>query len=141
MKTHLPKQDNATRCWILFDAKNQITGKLAVKIANCLRGKNQVGYTPHLSIGANVIVINAKQVKFTGAKETKKEYIKYTGYVGGRYTQSVQALREKDARRIIYSAVKGMMPRNKLAHTLLSNLYIYNDENHPHGAQKPAKVS
>ena len=141
MKTYLPKQDNATRRWVLFDAKDEISGKLAVKIANYLRGKDRADYTPHLSTGANIIVINANQVKFTGAKETKKEYVKHTGYVGGRYIQSVQELRLKDARRIIHSAVKGMMPRNKLAHTLLSNLYVYNDDNHPHNAQKPVKVN
>ena len=140
MKTYLPKEDNATRRWVLFDAKEQITGKLAVKIADCLRGKDRVDYTQHLSTGANVIVINAKEIKFTGSKETNKEYVKYTGYVGGRYTQTVAELKEKDARRIIHAAVKGMMPRNKLSHQLLSNLHVYNDSEHPHIAQKPITI-
>lgn len=141
MKTYLPKEENSKRAWVVFDAKDQIAGKLAVKIANCLRGKDRSDYTQHLSTGVNIIVINAKNIKFTGKKDTDKEYIKYTGYVGGRYTQTVNELREKDARRIIHSAVKGMMPRNKLTHRLLSNLYIYNDEEHPHVAQKPLKVN
>ena len=140
MKTYLPKKMKESQStWVLFDAKDQIVGQLAVKIANALRGKDKVDYTPHLGNGAKVVVVNAKKVKFSGQKEEKKEYISHSGYMGGRHSKSVKEIREKDASMIIRSSVKGMMPRNKLSHSLLSNLYVYNFEEHSHKAQNPKK--
>lgn len=140
MKTYLPKKIGE-RPWVLFDAEGELVGRLSVKIANALRGKDRVDYTPHLGNGASVIVINAKKVKFTGQKENKKEYVRHTGYIGSRYTKTPAEIRSKDASKIIHSAVKGMMPRNKLSHILLSKLYVYNSDVHPHNAQKPKKVN
>ena len=141
MKTYLPPKQTNNRPWVLFDAKDEFVGYISVKIANALRGKDRVDYTPHLGNGASVIVINANKVKFSGQKEQKKEYVKHSGYMGSRHTETPSQLREKDASRIIRHSVKGMMPKNKLSHSLLSNLYIYNSEEHPHKAQKPQKIN
>jgi large subunit ribosomal protein L13 len=137
MKTYLPKVEEIEKSWILFDAEKEILGKLAVKIADALRGKDQPTYTPHLDTGANVIVINAEKVQMTGNKNTNKEYVKYSGYMGGRSVMTADEVREKDPTRIINQAVQGMLPRNRMGRHLFRNLHVYAGSEHPHAAQKP----
>jgi large subunit ribosomal protein L13 len=137
MKTYLPKVDEIDKKWILFDAEKEILGKLAVKIANALRGKDEPTYTPHLDTGANVIVINAEKVQMTGNKNTKKEYIRYSGHMGGRSVLTADEVRQNDPTRIINQAVEGMLPSGRLGRALFRNLHVYIGSEHPHAAQKP----
>ena len=137
MKTYLPKVEEIDKKWVLFDAEKEVLGKLAVKVANALRGKDQPTYTPHLDTGANVIVINAEKVKMTGNKNTDKEYVRYSGYMGGRSVMKADEVREKDPARIVNQAVHGMLPKGRLGRKLFRNLRVYAGNEHPHTAQKP----
>lgn len=137
MKTYLPNAAEIEKKWILFDAEKEVLGKLAVKIANALRGKDQPTYTPHLDTGANVIVINAEKVQLTGNKNENKEYIKHTGFMGGRKIMTAKEVRTKKPEFMIESAVKGMLPKGRLSRQVYSNLHVYAGPEHPHAAQKP----
>jgi len=141
MKTYLPKVSEIEKKWILFDADQQVLGKLAVQIADALRGKDQPTYTPHLDTGANVIVINAEKVVLTGAKNEKKEYAPYSGYMGGRKVATAKEIREKNASFIVEHAVKGMLPSGRLGRSIFRKLHVYTGAEHPHEAQKPEKVN
>ena len=152
MKTFLPKIDlkklgepdsNATdsRGWRLIDADGQVLGHVAEKIANVLRGRDKPIYTPHLDAGDFVVVINAEKVRVTGKKETEKEYQRYSGYRGGLKSIPLSVVREKHPERLIMSAVKGMLPKNRLGTKLLTKLKVYKGSEHPHTAQKPEPMS
>jgi large subunit ribosomal protein L13 len=124
----------------IVDAKDQILGRLAVNIANALRGRDKPTYTPHVDTGDFVIVINAEKVKLTGAKEEQKKYMFYSGYMGGEKYRNVADFREKRPEFIITNAVKGMLPKNKLASRMLTKLKVYSGEEHPHSAQQPTQL-
>ncbi len=117
----------------LFDAKGKVLGRMATEIARVLSGRDRVDYTPHIDAGATVVVINAAQVKVTGNKELDKKYYRHTGYSGGIKSISVGDQREKDASKIIEHAVKGMLPKNKIANRMIRRLHVYNDDKHTHG--------
>jgi large subunit ribosomal protein L13 len=123
------------------DAKDQILGRLAVSIANSLRGRDKPTYTPHVDTGDFVVVINASKVKLTGAKEEQKKYMFYSGYMGGEKYRNVADFRENRPEFIIMNAVKGMLPKNKLASRMLTKLKVYPGEEHPHSAQQPTPLS
>lgn len=123
---------------ILFDAKDKVLGRLSTEIALVLRGKNRVDYTPHIDAGACVVVINAQRVKLTGAKETDKMYYRFSGYPGGLAERNVKDQRERDARRIIEQAVRGMLPKNKLSRNMISRLHVFNDDQHNYQITKEA---
>ena len=125
MKTYLPAIEEIKKDWLLVDAEGEVLGRLAVNIANALRGRNKVDYTPHLDTGDFVIVINADKVKLTGDKESKKIYQNFTGYMGGLKTKTAHEVRMKDPTRLIRDAVKGMLPKNRLARQQLRKLNIY----------------
>jgi len=110
---------------------------LATKIATVLRGKDNPLFTPHLDMGAYVVVINAEKVAVTGSKLTKKKYYSYTGYPGGLKETSVASMLAKHPERVLEKAVKGMLPRNRLGKRLLQKLFVYAGESHPHKSQKP----
>jgi len=137
MKTFLPKVDVNARKWYLVDAEGKILGRLAAQIANILRGKNKPIYTPHLDTGDFVVVVNAEKVVLTGKKETQKTYMTYSGYKGGEKYRTVAQVRATHPERIIIHAVKGMLPKNRLAARMLKRLKVYAGPNHPHQAQKP----
>ena len=137
MKTFLPKVDVNARKWYLVDAEGKVLGRLAAQIANILRGKNKPIYTPHLDTGDFVVVINAEKVVLTGKKETQKTYMTYSGYKGGEKYRTVAQVRATHPERIIIHAVKGMLPKNRLAARMLKRLKVYAGPNHPHQAQKP----
>ena len=141
MKTYLPNASEIVKDWVVFDAENEVLGKLAVTIANSLRGKDKPTYTPHLDTGANVIVINAEKVVLTGDKDTKKEYVKYTGYMGGRRVMTADEVRAKNPTFMIRKAVEGMIPKNRLGRQQARNLHVYAGAEHPHAAQKPVKAN
>jgi large subunit ribosomal protein L13 len=111
MKTTVAKKENVTPGWKIVDAKDQILGRLAVKIANTLRGRDKAIYTPHVDTGDFVIVVNADKVKLTGSKEEDKKYMFYSGYMGNEKYRSVADFREKRPEFIITNAVKGMLPK------------------------------
>jgi len=138
MKTFLPKVDLEARKWHVIDADGAVLGRLAVQVADVLRGKNKPVYTAHLDAGDFVVVINAEKVKVSGNKETAKEYMSYSGWKGGEKFTTVAQLREKQPDMLIHRAVKGMIPKNRLGRVLLTKLKVYKGDKHPHSAQTPA---
>ena len=140
MKTTLAKKETVTHDWKIVDATDQILGRLAVSIANALRGRNKPTYTPHIDTGDYVIVTNADKIKLTGNKEEQKKYMFYSGYMGNEKYRSVADFREKRPEFIITNAVKGMLPKNKLSSAMLKKLKVYRGEEHPHEAQKPTPL-
>ncbi|MBO6103314.1 MAG: 50S ribosomal protein L13 [Opitutales bacterium] len=136
MKTTIAKNEEQKQ-WYVVDAKDLVLGRLAVKIANVLRGRYKPTYTPHVDCGDHVIVINAEKVRVTGKKETDKEYMFYSGYVGGEKYVSLAEFRARKPEFIITNAVRGMLPGNKLANELIKKLHVYAGESHPHEAQQP----
>jgi len=141
MKTTLARPETATHDWKIVDATDQVLGRLAVTIANALRGRNKPIYTPHVDTGDYVIVINADKVKLTGSKEEQKKYMFYSGYMGGEKYRTVADFREKRPEFIITNAVKGMLPKNKLANAMLTKLKVYRGSEHPHEAQQPSPLT
>ena len=141
MKTHLPKVNLDQRQWHVIDADGAVLGRLAVQIANILRGKNTGIYTPHLDAGDFVVVINAEKVLVTGKKETNKKFMTYSGWKGGEKYTSVAQIRAKQPEQLIHHAVKGMVPKNRLGRVLLTKLKVYRGQQHPHAAQKPEPLA
>jgi large subunit ribosomal protein L13 len=139
-KTVSANNSTVQKEWLLVDAEGQILGRLASMVAYLIRGKHKPDFTPHVDCGANVIVINAEKIVFTGKKLTDKEYVSHSGYPGGQKLQSPEELLKKYPERVIEKAVKGMLPKNKLANQLFRNLYVCVGTEHPHAAQKPKKI-
>ena len=134
------KPESTNHDWKIVDADGQILGRLAVSIANTLRGKDKPNFTPHVDTGDYVIVINANKVKLTGSKEEQKKYMFYSGYMGNEKYRSVADFREKRPEFIIQNAVKGMLPKNKLARQMLKKLRVFAGPEHTHEAQKPTPL-
>ena len=141
MKTYLAKVGEIEREHIVFDASEAPVGRLAVKIANALRGKDKPTYTPHIDTGAFVIVINASKAVFTGHKNERKVYVDFSGYRSGRKETKAAEVRESNPERIIKDAVWGMMPHGRLGRAQFAKLKVYAGAEHPHTAQKPVKVT
>ncbi|MDR2737548.1 MAG: 50S ribosomal protein L13 [Puniceicoccales bacterium] len=142
MKTTLATVgDLARRKWRLFDASGVALGRLAVVIANVLRGRDKPLYTPHMDAGDFVVVVNAEKVKLTGNKNDAKEYMFYSGYQGGEKYVPASRMRAKRPEFIVEHAVRGMLPKNRLASKLMSKLKVYRGSEHPHVAQHPEIVS
>lgn len=137
MKTTIPNATDVKHGWRLVDAAGKPAGRLAVVIANMLRGKDRPDFTPHVNTGDFVVVINAAQVKLTGRKEEQKLYSNYSGYPGGLRQRSAAVVRVKDPGRIVRQAVHGMLPDNHTRAVLMRRLKIYAGAEHPHEAQKP----
>ncbi|OHE72034.1 MAG: 50S ribosomal protein L13 [Verrucomicrobia bacterium GWC2_42_7] len=140
MKTTLANKETVSRKWYVVDASNEILGRLAVKVANILRGRHKVTYTPHVDTGDFVVIINAEKIQVTGKKE-EKEYMTYSGYVGGEKYRTLASLRKKNPEYIIEHAVKGMLPKNKLAHNMITKMKVYAGSEHPHAAQNPIPLN
>ena len=137
MKTTLPKKEELERKWFVVDASDKVLGRMSVKIADILRGRHKPIYTPHMDTGDFVVVVNAEKVAVTGNKEEQKLYMFYSGYVGNEKYRSLADFREKRPDFIIEHAVKGMLPKNRLARQMLKKLKIYAGPDHPHEAQNP----
>ena len=137
-KTFTPKvQSKSDKKWFIVDATDKVLGRLATEIAVVLRGKNKPTFTPHLDMGDYVVVINADKVKLTGKKESQKEYIHHTGYIGHLRREPYQKVLAENPTRILNEAVAGMVPRNKLKKFVMAKLHVYAGEEHPHGGQDP----
>ncbi|MAU33889.1 50S ribosomal protein L13 [Candidatus Saccharibacteria bacterium] len=139
-KTYTQKPSEVTREWFVIDAATAPLGRVATEIAKYLIGKYKPTYTPHIDAGDYVIVINAEKVPVTGNKEEGKVYYRHSGFPGGIKDATLKEVREKAPERIIEAAVKGMIPRNKLAADRLSRLRIFVGAEHAHAAQNPKKV-
>jgi large subunit ribosomal protein L13 len=141
MKTHLPKVNLDQRKWHVVDANGAVLGRLAVQVANILRGKDKPVYTPHLDAGDFVVVINAEKVVLTGKKETQKKFMSYSGWKCGERYRSVEEVRAKQPEKLITHAVRGMIPKNRLGAVLLTKLKVYKGAKHPHAAQQPQPLA
>jgi len=140
MKTYLPKEALDQRKWHIVDAEGVVLGRLAVQVANVLRGKNKPIFTPHLDAGDFVVVVNAEKVVLTGKKEQDKQFMTYSGWKGGEKYKTVAEVRAQHPERLITHAVKGMIPKNRLGSALLTKLKVYKGAEHPHAAQQPAAM-
>ena len=141
MKTYSAKPSEINKKWILIDAEGLVLGRLASKVAIILRGKHKATFTPHIDMGDNVIVVNARKVKLTGKKITDKNYYWHTGYPGGIKSRSAQDIIESNfPERIITKAIKRMLPGGVLSRKQMTNLRVYPDSKHPHEAQKPEVI-
>ena len=141
MKTYLPKVNMDQRKWHVIDANGAVLGRLAVQVANILRGRNKPIYTPHMDAGDFVVVINAEKVVVTGKKETNKKFMTYSGWKGGEKFTSVAELRARHPEKLITHAVRGMVPKNRLGRVLMTKLKVYKGDKHPHAAQQPAPLA
>lgn len=137
MKTFVPKKSEITRNWYIVDASQKPVGRIAAEVAKVLRGKNKPDFTPHLDTGDGVIVINAKDVVFTGNKWENKKYYRYSGYVGNVKETSAEKAHEKDPCFIIENAIAGMIPRTKFKKNILMRLKVSSGSTHSHEAQQP----
>ncbi|MGB9157725.1 MAG: 50S ribosomal protein L13 [Chthoniobacterales bacterium] len=140
MKTFSAKASEVPRKWWLIDAKDQVLGRVAVKAANLLRGKEKSVFTPHVDTGDFVIVVNADKVRVTGKKEEQKTFMSFSGYVGGHKSENVRARRVRHPELLIERAVRGMIPHNRLGRSVYRKLKVYRGEDHPHAAQQPSPV-
>jgi large subunit ribosomal protein L13 len=140
MKTTVLKKSEVTRRWYIVDATDKVLGRLASKIALVLIGKNKAQYSPHVDCGDYVVVINADKFRVTGKKMQDKIYYSHSFYPGGLKKINLELMLKKHPERVIYHAISGMLPKNKLRARRLKRLKIYTDTNHPHSAQSPAEI-
>jgi large subunit ribosomal protein L13 len=140
MRTYQATSQDRERSWYVVDAEGKTLGRLATQIANVLRGKRKPTYTPHVDVGDFVIVVNAEKIAVTGDKREKKLYWRHSGYPGGIRSRTLGDLLEKRPEEVIRRAVKGMLPRNRLARQQLRKLKVYAGPDHPHQAQKPEQL-
>lgn len=139
-KTAFVNKETAQKEWIVVDAESAVLGRLASQVAKIIRGKHKASYTPHVDCGDNVIIINAEKVRLTGKKMDDKVYIRHTGYPGGQRFATPREVMVKNPRGVIESAVKGMLPKNRIGRALFKNLYVYAGTEHPHAAQNPKTI-
>jgi large subunit ribosomal protein L13 len=140
MKTYVATPDTRHREWFLVDAEGKTLGRLATQIADTLRGKRKPEYTPHCDTGDFVVVVNAAKVRVTGNKLNDKLYRRHSGYPGGLRSRTLADMLERRPEEVIRIAVKGMLPRNRLARKQLTKLKVYAGPDHPHAAQKPTPM-
>jgi large subunit ribosomal protein L13 len=137
VRTFTAKKEEIERSWYVVDAEGQTLGRLASRIAPILKGKHKPSYTPHLDCGDYIVVINAEKVRVTGRKKDQKFYYRHSGYPGGLSSISLRDQLDKFPERVVESAVKGMLPKNRLGRQMFKKLKVYAGESHPHQAQQP----
>jgi large subunit ribosomal protein L13 len=137
MKTYSAKPGEIAREWYLVDAQGQTLGRLATQIADTLRGKRKPQYTPHVDTGDFVVVVNAEKIAVTGNKLDQKRYYRHSGYPGGLRSRTLRDQLERRPTEVLRTAVRGMLPKNRLARRQLTKLKIYAGPEHPHEAQNP----
>ncbi len=139
-KTYSARPSDIDRAWYVVDARDQVVGRLASRVASVLRGKHNPRFTPHMDAGDFVVVVNADKVRLTGNKETAKEYFRYSGYPGGARRTTPAEMRASKPEFIVRNAVRGMMPKGPLGRQMLKKLKVYAGPEHPHAAQKPKEL-
>jgi large subunit ribosomal protein L13 len=137
VKTYVATPTDRQRDWYVVDAEGQTLGRLATQIADTLRGKRKPEYTPHVDTGDFVVVVNAEKIRVTGKKLTQKLYWRHSGYPGGIKSRTLAEMLDRRPEEVIRKAVKGMLPRNRLARKQLTKLKVYAGAEHPHAAQQP----
>jgi large subunit ribosomal protein L13 len=137
MKTYSAKPGEIAREWYLVDADGQTLGRLATRIANTLRGKGKPQFTPHVDSGDFVIVVNAEKIRVTGNKLDQKRYFRHSGYPGGLRSRTLREQLDRRPEEVIRMAVKGMLPKNRLARQQITKLKVYAGPDHPHAPQSP----
>ena len=140
MKTYVATPETRERDWLVVDAAGKTLGRLATQIADTLRGKRKPEYTPHCDVGDFVIVVNAGKISVTGKKREEKRYYRYSGYPGGLRSRTLEEMLARRPEEVIRLAVKGMLPRNRLARVQLRKLKVYAGPDHPHAAQQPKQM-
>jgi large subunit ribosomal protein L13 len=135
------KEVQSAKEWFIIDAKDQVLGRLASKVASILRGKHKPTYSPHYDVGDFVIVVNADKVKLTGKKMLQKSYFRHSGYPGGEIITPARLMLQRHPERIVEYAVKGMLPKNSLGRKMYTKLKVYSTETHPHSAQQPKELT
>ncbi len=140
MKTYMAKSGEVTAAWHLVDAEDKILGRMATKVAMILMGKHRPEYTPHVDTGDFVIIVNAEKIRMTGNKWNDKQYDWYTGYPGGYKSLSAEEMRKKHPDRIVFDAIRRMLPKNRIGRQMLTKLKVYAGTEHPHQAQQPVKL-
>ena len=141
MSTFMAKKEEQKRRWFVIDANGQVLGKVAVKVANVLRGKVKPTFTAHVDTGDFVVVVNAEKVVLTGKKETNKQYMTYSQYPGGKKIRTPKQIRAEHPEKLIQHAVRGMIPKNRLGRQMITKMKVYAGPNHPHTAQQPEPLS
>lgn len=141
MRTYQQKTEEATHDWYIVDAAGQRLGTLAVRIAQALSGKKKATWTPHIDAGDHVVVINAEKIELGGRKWDQKEYHRHSGFPGGLHTQTAREIHEKHPTRLVESAVRGMLPTNKMRDVQLTRLRVYEGTDHPHAGQSPKTLA
>jgi large subunit ribosomal protein L13 len=141
MKTYNAKPGEVARDWYVVDAQGQTLGRLATQIADTLRGKRKPQYTPHVDTGDFVVVVNAEKVAVTGNKLDQKRYYRHSGYPGGLRSRSLREQLERRPTEVIRTAVRGMLPKNRLARQQLTKLKVYAGPEHPHASQNPRPLN
>ncbi len=141
LKTFLASKETVQPKWHLIDAEGVVLGRLAVKAANLIRGRHKASYTPSVDTGDYVVVINAEKVVLTGKKEAQNEYMFFSGFVGGESYRKVTEQRERHPEFIIEHAVKGMLPKNRIAAHMLTKLRVFAGPKHTHEANNPVKIA
>lgn len=139
-KTISANKNTVNKEWVIVDAENQVLGRLCSQIAAILRGKTKTNFTPHVDCGDNVIVINAEKIRLTGKKMNNKQYVRHTGYPGGQRFATPRLMMEKDGRRVVEMAIRGMLPKTRLGREQFRNLYVYTGTDHPHAGQQPKEI-
>ena len=137
MKTFMASPSTIDRKWYVVDAEGKTLGRLAAEVAKVLRGKNKAIFTPHIDTGDYVIVVNAAKVAVTGKKLDQKVYYRHSAYVGGLKETTLREMMAKKPEKVVELAVKGMLPKNKLARDMFLKLHVYAGAEHPHAAQQP----
>jgi len=137
----MAKKEEQKRRWFVIDANGQVLGKVAVKVANVLRGKVKPTFTSHVDTGDFVVVVNAEKVVLTGKKETNKQYMTYSRYPGGKRIRTPKQIRAEHPEKLIQHAVRGMIPKNRLGRQMITKMKVYAGPNHPHTAQQPEPLS
>ena len=140
MKTYVATPADRQRNWVVVDAAGQTLGRLATQIADVLRGKRKPEYTPHIDVGDFVVVVNAEKIAVTGNKRAAKRYYRHSGYPGGLKSRTLGEMLERRPEEVIRKAVRGMLPRNRLARKQLTKLKVYAGPDHPHAAQQPTPL-
>ena len=137
MSTTVAQPATVTHGWYVIDAKDQILGRLATRVATVLRGKHKVTFSPHVDCGDFVIIINADKIRLTGAKLDAKRHYHYSGHPGGLHSRTAREIIAEHPDRLLSAAVQGMLPKNRLSRAVIKKLKVYAGDTHPHEAQQP----
>ena len=141
MKTHAVKAGEIRRDWFVFDAEDKVLGRVASQVATILKGKHKPIYSPHLDTGDHVVIVNVEKIRVTGKKQEKKKYFTHSMYPGGVTWTSFQEMTDTKPDRVLYLAVRGMLPKNSLGRAMIKKLKIYSGPQHPHAAQAPKSLT